>query len=264
MQVKQGKLLSRLEQLPSTRAMGRYVTENATVTIYQPSEPSMGLYTLLSFATGCVLGVALFTWQNDVYSSDVELSLLRSTEPSAAEHISLFILPNKAEAPPSLPGKNPTANTPLVKRLTEVPELKKLLIQQGPALSIEVSQSRSYSLDHAVNGAIMLAKTQSFKLAENTLLSQYQRGNTNQSLLNALGALYSKKRQWKKAALSYSRACQDYIPNALCFYNLAVSYDHLKNHSKAIEAYQRALSQGGGAQGFEAAAQRRVRELGQW
>lgn len=265
MQVKQGKLLPRLEQLPNNRGLGHYVTENATVTIYYSSEPIVSLYTLISFAIGCVMGIVLFVWNNDVYSSNVELSLLRRAQQPAVKHMSLFIEPNLIEAQRQLASKETSAVVLPAKLLAVEPELMNSSLQQQSTVAIKISQSQSNPLDQAVSRAIVLAKIQGFESAEKTLLSQYQRGNTNQSLLSALGALYSKHRQWKKAALSYSRACLDYAPNALCFYNLAVSYEHLKKRRKAIEAYQRALSEGVSAEGIATSmVQRRIQELGKW
>lgn len=265
MQVKHGKLLPRVEVLCKARAIESYVAEQAIIRSYQPPGPALNLYASLSFVIGCGLSIVLFMLNNNAHSSNTELALLRSVSQNEFGHLTISIV-QSTPRPQRSSGNLSTVKTSL--RRPSSPAVFKPVEparQKEQTMDIKISRIEPQRLEMLVSRAINLASTQSYQSAVKTLLQEYQRGNTNRALLSALGALYSKHRKWKKAALSYARACQNYGANAECFYNLAVSHEHLKNNSKAIAYYKKALEHGLDSFGVIASdVEFRIRELQKW
>ncbi len=266
MQLKYGELLPKVEQSRETKAIGYYVADNATLTIYNSPETRLGLYTFLSFLLGGALGVLLFGWNNSAYSSDRALALLRSEPEREFQMIGGEFIHGKTEVEARIVATSKQEVLPAKEQRPTKFRSVEADIKDANTFSIESNKKITKSVARSVRRAIMLAKGQDFKVAEGLLLGEYQRGHSSKDLLNALGALYSKQRKWKKAALSYTRACSNYSPDAVCFYNLAVSYDHLKERERAVAAYQKALNyfSSDGLEVEAISAQRRIVELTQW
>lgn len=265
MQMKHGELLPREEALVRARAVESHVAEKSMVILYHSHATAQSFYAVISFAVGCVLGVLLFILTRDAYSSNVDFALLQSMPLGSVGDINVSIVPPQSIFQSSIENLSSTKPSSIVMPLPVRHQAKGLTAQQERAIVIEVTRIESGSLHRIVSRAISLASTQGYISAEKTLLREYRQGNSNQALLSALGALYSKHRKWRKAVLSYARACHNYVLNAQCFYNLAVSYDHLKNHDKAIINYRKALRQDVDAASFSRSdVERRIMELRQW
>ena len=261
MHVKHGELLPRVDLEESNRSIGYYVAENATLTVYQPMSVSLCQLTLMFFLTGCILGCLLFVWTNNVYSVSAELAFLRSVSiPSSGKsHIVVMPSMNSQEA------KKLNIPKPPIEQLIVAPVERSRRSASGKNYSIEISKKSTAGIVDPISNAIALSTVQDFKTAESTLLNQYRRGLSSPELLSALGVLYSNHGVWRKAALSFERACKKSNDGSLCYYNLAISYDHLKQPRKALDAYQQALSRSSNHHEFDVTRVRnRMQELREW
>ncbi|MCB1754749.1 MAG: tetratricopeptide repeat protein [Gammaproteobacteria bacterium] len=114
---------------------------------------------------------------------------------------------------------------------------------QRPSMKIRKSSSvnQSQMIAEQVRQLIERTVNMSFDESESAFLQLYKTGRVNDSFYMALGMLYSRQNIWNKANRSFAKVCAIADANSLCLYNLAVSYDRLKNPAKAREYYLKAL-----------------------
>ncbi len=103
------------------------------------------------------------------------------------------------------------------------------------------SSAKRIEINKKIRDAILTSDSMDFSLAEELFLDLIRLGVVNDALYLAMGKLYSDNKIWNKASRSLEKVCQYGNSDVNCYYNLAVSYDHLGERNKARRFYYKAL-----------------------